>query len=354
MFTGLHMCIKLFFLLFLPYTLFAGNLEEMPSPCILEIKRIEIPGHPYAFNPSMIRLYGRWLICFREILDDTYQPKLGSSINGSYLNFAWLDDKFNLVEKPQRIYLGGYGGLSRIEDGRLFAIDGTLYLIFSDNPTGQEAAVRMCYSKVLWDGIHFHLEPPCFLNNFPGESSERKEKNWVPFQYKGSLFFAYSLQPHRILYPVPQSEVCEYVVETNQELNWRWGELRGSTPAIKIGDEYIALFHSSVEMISNQSKRKKSLHYFMGTYTFSAEFPFEITSISAKPLVAEGFYSGDSYFPYWKPVQVVFPYGMEYHQGYLWVSYGRQDHEMWIMKIDLQQLRESLVRQDGYNRTEGS
>ena len=84
-------------------------------------------------------------------------------------------------------------------------------------------------------------------------------------------------------------------------------------------------------------------HYFMGAYTFSQHPPFEITKISPEPIVCHGFYDGLKYKPYWKPVRVVFPCGYIMNEHYIYVSYGRQDHEIWVIKLDKHKLKNSLI-----------
>ena len=91
-----------------------------------------------------------------------------------------------------------------------------------------------------------------------------------------------------------------------------------------------------------QSNGQTMAHYFMGAYAFSLAPPFEITQISPEPIIGKGFYIGKVYNPYWKPVKVVFPCGFIFDDKYIWVAYGKQDHEIWIAKIDKNGLLKSL------------
>ena len=79
----------------------------------------------------------------------------------------------------------------------------------------------------------------------------------------------------------------------------------------------------------------------MGAYTFTARPPFAITHISAHPIVAKTFYHVPEY-PTWKPLRVVFPMGCIADENYFWVTYGRQDFEIWVAKIDKKGLYASL------------
>ena len=85
------------------------------------------------------------------------------------------------------------------------------------------------------------------------------------------------------------------------------------------------------------------VHYFMGAYTFSPDPPFSITSMSPEPIVGEDFYVGPSYKT-WKPMRVVFPGGFIAAEKYIFVVYGKQDHEMWVVKLDKEKLLRSLIK----------
>lgn len=80
----------------------------------------------------------------------------------------------------------------------------------------------------------------------------------------------------------------------------------------------------------------------MGAYTFKPHPPFSITAISPWPIVADDFYR-PPYYKTWKPLRCVFPAGIVVDEKYVWISYGRQDHEIWIAKLDKQKLMNSLI-----------
>lgn len=97
-------------------------------------------------------------------------------------------------------------------------------------------------------------------------------------------------------------------------------------------------------MASHQSSGISMDHYFMGAYLFSKNPPFGLSHISPRPIIAKGFYSGPTYEPYWsKKVRVVFPGGFIANEDFVWIVYGRQDHECRVVKLDKKKLLESLV-----------
>ena len=316
------------------------DLQTMAQDFVLETKRIEIPGYPYAFNPSLVRWRGFFLLSFKVIPD----PK--NSFN-SHIGLVWLDEHFNPIGEVQ--LLDTRKGMreipSRSEDARLIVIQGRLFMIYSDctEPAISKGGFRVHLGEIDFNGTSFSILRPESLKQFEGETQNRREKNWVPFEYNGGMLLSYQLAPHLVMRPRMGTGRCETVSLSQSLPSWDWGELRGGTPALLDGAEYLAIFHTSMNIASAYSDGKVLSHYFMGAYTFSAHPPFEITRISPEPIVGKGFYEGALYKPYWKPVCVVFPGGLLLEGKTVWVAYGRQDHEVWIAKLDKQKLLQSLV-----------
>lgn len=316
------------------------SLEIAPQSFVLELKRIKIESHPHAFNPSIVRWKGSLLMSFWIVRE----PDLDVFASGgdSEVGLVWLDDGFNPI--GDAYVLDFCSPTSRAQDLRLLNVGETLYMVYNDNQEEvvTEGGFRMWTAKLEFDADGFHIFHQQPLDYFDGACPTRREKNWVPFDYQGDLMLAYSLSPHLIFQPFDETACCQTVGITQSSIRWRWGELRGGTPAVRIDDQYLAFFHSCITFPSLESNDKNALHYFMGAYTFSKDPPFAITQCSTKPIIAKGFYSGMSYDYYWKPVCAIFPCGILVEDEFIWVSYGRQDHELWIAKIDRKELLESL------------
>lgn len=193
-----------------------------------------------------------------------------------------------------------------------------------------------------WNGKSFYIEEAQSIEEYPGGKQSRWEKNWVPFIYEDKLLLAYSIVPHRILRPILGTKTCLPAFSSVGLIQWAWGVLRGGTQAFLVDGEYLSFFHSSTNMASVHSEGKVIPHYFMGAYTFSASPPFEITRISKEPIVGKNFYDGPAYKT-WKPLRVVFPGGFVFDDHFIWVVYGRQDHELWVAKLDKKGLLNSLI-----------
>lgn len=315
------------------------NLLSLKQNFVLETKQIVIPGFPEAFNPSIVSWQGRFLMSFR-----TYDPLTRSS-DAIYL--VWLDGNFKPVSEPTLLKREGEVCClpSKAQDPRLIVVHGDIYIVYSNQYPEPNPVSRMVVGLVEEDyNKGFKVTFPCPLIHFYGQISGRKEKNWVPFAYENSIYLAYSLQPHRIFMPILELNSCKPLVSTIGTIKWDWGNLAGGTPALKIGDVYLAFFHSNKALATVQSEGKVMNHYFMGAYTFEADFPFAITGVSAHPIVARTFYEGEMYENNtWKPLRVVFPGGFVFDDNFIWVVYGRQDHEAWVVKLDKAKLLDSLL-----------
>lgn len=332
------------------------DLEDMVQDFVVETKKIEIPGYPDAFNPSILRWNDSLLLSFRTgdsmdasgddalLLSFRFREHATGSTN--QIGLVLLDKDFNLISTPQVLEIPRKNPMLafRQQDPRLIRVGDRVFIVYSNIIEGlmNFEIRRMFIAELFFDGTYFTASEPECLSRFEGENEQRWQKNWVPFDYNGALLLGYSIVPHRILEPILGTGGCAAVSSTSGSIQWDWGVLRGGTPAILDGDEYLAFFHSSKEMPSVHSQGKKISHYVMGAYTFSSRPPFSITRISPEPIVGKNFYHGPAHNT-WKPLWVVFPGGFVSNDEYVWIAYGRQDHEVWIVKLDKKGLLDSLV-----------
>ena len=313
------------------------DLHDLSQDFILETKEIKIAEYPWSFNPTLIRWKERLLLCFR----------IRGTEKGvaNRIGLVWLNEHLDPISSPTILEFRltePYG--QHDQDPRLVEADGRLFMVHcnflaegTDRPTR-----RVFYSEVHQIGDSFYVENPESIIEYPHANPLRWEKNWIPFEFEKKLLLAYSITPHRILLPIRGEHRAEFFAESNAVIDWPWGVLRGGTQALLDGDEYISFFHSSINMPSVHSEGKVMQHYFMGAYTFSAKPPFEVLRVSPEPIVATNFYNAPPYKT-WKPLRVVFPCGLVIDGDTFLVSYGRQDFEMWIAKIDKQKLFKSLI-----------
>ncbi len=317
------------------------DLEERAQDFVVHTQQVIIPGYPHAFNPAIIRWNNRLLMSIRVIPDPAHSFT-------SWIGLVWLDEQFQPVGPVQKMCLRDEESSvpCRSEDGRLISVDGSLYLVYSDNEDSviTRGGCRMYVAQLDFDGEQFIVMHKERLSHFDMNDNTRRERNWVPFEYQNRLLLAYSLMPHHILYPLfGGTERCITFADSESACAWNWGELRGGTPGILENGEYLAFFHSSTRMTTVHSQGREMRHYFMGAYTFSGEFPFNITRMSPEPIIGKNFYHGPKYKPYWGSLVAIFPCGFVMDDQYIWIAYGREDHETWIAQLDKKKLYKSLV-----------
>jgi len=131
--------------------------------------------------------------------------------------------------------------------------------------------------------MFYTLDPPNHVA-FENEVNIRHQKNWIPFDFcpycnfqrgltvansNATLLFIYSIRPHRIVQAFATNVSGEmkaetvFLTELLPEFRWRWGEMRGGSPALLMGDSYLSFFHSSGHL-----NHKHIGTYVMGAYIF--------------------------------------------------------------------------------------
>jgi len=217
-------------------------------------------------------------------------------------------------------------------------------MVYDDNTDEviSKGRFRIFIAELTLEGKTININSIDCLTKYEGEDKSIREKSWVPFEYHNNLMLAYSLNPHIIFYPILDNGECQTIARSKADINWKWGVLRGGTQGLLINDhQYLAFFHSSMFMVTTHSV-KNMTHYFMGAYIFESEPPFAITHVSPAPIYGKNFYDGTIYKHYWKPIRAVFPCGYIMNDTNIWITYGRDDHEMWIVKLDKEGLIQSL------------
>lgn len=126
---------------------------------------------------------------------------------------------------------------------------------------------------------------------------------------------------------------------------WKWGELRGGTPSIYIpsNNYYLSFFHSSNIPKKNNDWLQT---YVFGCYTFCSKHPYKILKMSSQPIIHTSMYEGTwlndpisaTYIDY-----VNFPMSFIIENEFIYLSYGSQDKDGYVMKIDYQHLYNSLI-----------
>lgn len=210
-----------------------------------------------------------------------------------------------------------------LEDGRLFRHDGDVYVAYTEGhyETRPFLAVQGLARLNAFFGVD-RLLPIAYGGN--GRSSE---KNWQFFSHDGALHFVYSIEPHVVVRLDWPKIIAEYA--TSSIGHWPWGVMRGGTPPLRLGDEYISFFHSF------RSHRLRQRRYTMSAYKFEAAPPFRITGIT-EPLLSAS--ENDPTLPHpghpdWKPL-VIFPCAAWPEGKEIVVSAGVNDSFDALIRVD--------------------
>ncbi len=329
---------KQILLVFFICNLSASNVRDLENfsenKIVLSTKRIKLDNFPGAFNPSIIPFNQGYLLTFRYCPENDYT---------SYIGIVLLDDVFEQISEPQLLNTRTKTSKtpSQTEDARIFSYRNRLFLIYNDNievvaPSTQERR-DMFMAELLYSDNKFQLSAPLKLI-YEKKYNQRWQKNWVPFVWNKKLLLTYSIDPHEILEPNLSNGACYLFHETEGNINWKLGILRGSTPPLLVDGEYLAFFHSGTVTSSSASWNLPLWHYFMGAYTFSANPPFEITKITPEPLIAEGFYTPSNH-----EKRVILPGGYAVSGPFLYVAYAKDDCEIWIATLDKNALKNAMI-----------
>lgn len=334
----LILCLVLFFFSELSLCANTSSTKSAKQKIVTSTKRIHLPKYPGAYNPSIMRLGDNYVMTFRFIPSRSYYHWI------SYIGIVLLDESFEPISEEQLLdtRLNDKRTPNQSEDARIFECDGKLYLIYNDNMELECPAMwerrDMYMAELFFDDGRFFLGDPVKLVFPPKYRDGPWQKNWSPFVWNGMILFSYLINPHLVIKPDLISGICTTCFETKKSVPWSCGSHRGGTPAQLVDGEYLAFFHSGIWKSSPCSDGKELWHYYMGAYTFSAEPPFEMTKMSSTPIEAPGFYTYSSH-----EKRVIYPSGFVVEGNNLYLSYGKDDYELWIATIDLNELKKSLV-----------
>ncbi len=159
------------------------------------------------------------------------------------------------------------------------------------------------------------------------------EKNWTWFIHEGQLHLDYQFSPHTVVALDDQRRKREYKTSTPLVEQWKYGHIRGGTPPVRIGDEYLSFFHSSMPWKQRQNR------YFMGAFAFEAKPPFAVTRITPEPLLAG---SDEDLRTLGGPL-VTFPTGCLIRGINLFVTLGVNDQSCAWIEIPIKDLYEKMT-----------
>lgn len=313
-------------------------------PKITDISTENLADADFLFNGSIFRHDDQLYIAYRanntlidariyinKLNPATYQPE-GEPI---------LVDIPNVTASP----------IAAFEDPRVFTYNGRLYCSFVFLRLGYSAQaqglVRLDknfkvvstsfikygynHNQAIFDPVKRMDDRGIIHTVNPGNIFE---KNWQFFAHGKKAMFVYSFTNHTVVEADLPRELGVKEHKSAKVMKWDYGEIRGGTPPVRVGDHYISFFHSS-----KQEKPKEKV-YHMGAYTFSAKAPFEPLQITKKPLLSGD--KKDKNRGLWNNI-VVFPCGSVKIKNKWLVSYGHNDYSLKLFEIAHEELEQKLT-----------
>lgn len=253
------------------------------------------------FNCSFIEYKGKKYFAYRmESKPFCMYMKIGICL---------LDDDYQPIAETNVLLqlhsdLKGYEKGYHVEDPRLFIYNDELYLSYTDGYQMGQAKIDPVNLKALES---FYIDKPI---------KTRTEKNWIFFEDKGKLMCIYDLPSMQVLEMNGQKWK---EVSKNEPIAWKYGEIRGGATPIKVGNKFIAFFHSRLPTLTGYQ-------YHMGALEFEAKAPYKITAISSRPIIS-GEHISESIPRLSNKIFVVFPCGVIREKDGYKVSFGYNDLE---------------------------
>jgi len=307
---------------------------------ILEERKITIPGHPKAFNPSLIPYKGGYLLSFRVKINLSSKIKKKLPRNQPFfigllrLDKQWkiLSKSIQLLKVPSSYFSYSYTA----EDARLFNVGNRIFIFFNDAPLNSSARSNcaLYFGELVENRGEFAFLGDVKRLNYC--KALKQEKNWSPFVSGDKLYLIYSDQPRVILEADYNIGYCREVARTSFSWFWDWGEIRGGTPAYLVDGKLLTFFHSSIPMNGLENMEKNGRNYLMGAYTFEPTPPFTVCQITSRPLGKITDYVNANHR------KVVFPGGMVIEEEKIHVSWGKNDEQIWITSFDRKKLLSSM------------
>lgn len=212
----------------------------------------------------------------------------------------FLDDSYKVIRMiDDHEYIGELPVLKGF-DFRLLSMHTELYVTSSINirPYFNRTCIQrqtMKRIRLLKNGTFKSFPTITFLSEPIREDlNDRKfNKNWVPFIYSGELHLISDISKMTVakltdsVLPTTVFDMTiqiKHVIQSDtsdcEGIDWNhnYGSMRGGSPALKIGNEYLAFFHS------NDDRYCGARNYYMGAFTFTSIPPFKLTKISRYPI----------------------------------------------------------------------
>lgn len=303
----------------------------------------------FIFNPAIVRFHDRLLMTYRVDFGRGASATTRAACAICVLDAQLQVMPGSVVALSDTIVDGGANHF----DPRFVVVGDRLFVHYNNNWDTQPNQIFLV-----------ELDPQTLAARAPARAlhldgpRQPIEKNWMLFAHEGDLFAIYQIDPHIVLRVEIEARGavrCRPVHRTMWETGSytrRYGAPRGGSPPVRVGEHYIALFHSrtlpravaaanappAVIRMSRTgwfkpikrwlSERLDPLRYFGGVYGFAAAPPFAPIFIRPEPLLHPEAEACRRQAPaaHLSPRRVVYPSGLVHLAPDRWlVSYGVHD-----------------------------
>lgn len=274
-------------------------------------------------NCSFIEYKGKKILCYRmESYPFCTVMKLAMCL---------LNDDLQPIENTNVLLelhsnLSGFAKGYHVEDPRLFIFNDELYLSYTD---GYQMAQAKINPETLQAVESFYIDKP---------KEGTTEKNWTFFEYENELYSLYDISKMEVF--KMNGPKWERFSTAEYKSSWVWGQLRGGTSPVKVGNNYLTFFHSALPIVT---KGVHGRQYFMGAMLFEGKPPFKPIGISRQPILAgENISEGIPRLS--NKIYVVFPGGLIRRESSWVVSFGYNDLQCRFVDISDEYLKNSFVK----------
>lgn len=324
------------------------RIEILKSQAIMGDLIYEAKDVGNYINPAIVKWQGRLLFATGlswGFAGSKHKPPTNT------LEFRWLNDSHfpYYTETP---YLGIDNEVEELssmiigQDPRIVVLDDPdRFQVYYTNQF--EKIARMGMAEVMVNRTTNTVQVvKYFYTIHPTMDWKSPQKNWSPFVYRNEVLLIQSINPFVVVKTSAHEDgktLVAYHESTSEALNihWTYGELRGGTNAIFVKDinAYLAFFHSAGHVPGNNMKT-----YVMGAYTFSADAPFRLLSMSPYAIMPGRFYNGPWHGMKQRAIDYcLFPLAIFQDNDDLVLSAGFQDSRGYLMRMKLQHLLDTLV-----------
>ena len=256
-----------------------GEAELMPPTWLQD------PTKPYyLFNPAVVRFRDQILMTYRVVTADGRRRLAICRLNETMQVVPGT-----VVPFSDSIVDGG----DWYADARFCSFRDRLYLHYND---GYREPNHIYLVEV--DPVSLTACRPARELHLEG-ARRLVEKNWMLFAHDDALWAVYSICPQVILQltlPEAGPVLCRRVYQQDWDTTAytaQFGELRGGTPPVRVGNQYVSSFYSAYPVRGwrrlclrfLRQPLSKILRYVGGAYGFAAEPPFTPLWFSSTPLL---------------------------------------------------------------------